>query len=150
MYILVSIIFHVTVKKIFQWSYCTFNKSRLSFTHSWLNLCPLSSTKLLKHSSKFGFLVNPNVFRSIPFCNHGWKGFRSFLRNFCSHSFSTYISIKQVLMNWWEVYTIILFCQFINVSKILSPNFISESSKSSHSLEFSCCQSKFFIKNLWM
>ena len=151
MYILVSKILHVTVKKIFQWSHCTFSKSRLSLTHSRVNLYPVSSTKLFKRSSKIGPLVNPNRFSVDSF-------FVIMDEKVVTVFWESFIFIPlayTVLSNksWRSSKYFTSFCFFDNISTWASSrhqNFISEPSKNPHSLDFSCCQNKIFIRSLWM
>ena len=80
--VLVSIVFLVTVRYIFQRSYCTFSKCSLGLTHCRVNLYSFSFALLFKHSSKFCPLVNTNFFGSIFFCNPSQKCTNSFLRIF--------------------------------------------------------------------
>ena len=75
MYILVSIFFHVTVKFIFQRSYCAFSKSSLSLTQSRVNLYPLSSTKFFKRSSSFNSLSTQIFFGRLFFLIMDKKAF---------------------------------------------------------------------------
>ena len=68
--VLVSKVFHVTVKYIFQGSYCTFSKGSLGLSHCRRILYFFSLPKFFEPSSKFRSLVNPNLFASIFSCNH--------------------------------------------------------------------------------
>ena len=67
MNVLVSFIFHVTVKYKFQGSYCTFSKCIPSRTHCSIDLISFSFALFFKLSCKFRSLVDPNCFRSILF-----------------------------------------------------------------------------------
>ena len=59
--VLVSIIFHVTVKYTFQGSYRAFSNCSLTLTHFWVDLFSFGFAEFFKPSSTFYSLVNPNI-----------------------------------------------------------------------------------------
>ena len=67
--VLVSIVFYVTLRYIFQGSYCTFSKCRLSVIHCRGKLNSSWFAYVFKLSSNFSSLVYPILFGSLLFCN---------------------------------------------------------------------------------
>ena len=95
--VLVSMIFHIAVKYIFQGSYCKLSKCSLSLTHCRVNLYSFSSAKFFKISSIFRSFVDPNLFESIFFRNPSQKITNRFFRIFCFYSLCIYGFMEQVL-----------------------------------------------------
>ena len=91
--VLVSFVFHVTVKYVFQVSYCTFSKCSLGLTHCRVNLYTFSFSYFSLQQTLFP--CEPKVFRTILSCNHSLKWTNCFLGIFCFHPFCIYSSIKQ-------------------------------------------------------
>ena len=94
--VLVSIIFHITVKYIFQGSQGTFGKFSRSLTYCRVTLHSFNLAEFYELSSRFCSLVDLNKFGSIQFCNHSQKSRRRFSGIFWFHPFCFYGSISLV------------------------------------------------------
>ena len=60
MNILVPIILHIAIQKVFEWAYCTFCKCCFRLTHCRVNFYSFSAANFLEISSKLRTLIYPN------------------------------------------------------------------------------------------
>ena len=96
--VLVSKLFHVTVKYVFQGSFCALNKCSFSLTHCWVNLYCFSFAKFFKLSSKFCFFVDPSFHGTILFRNDSQKCSSRFFGIFCFNLFASRFPSNR---SWW-------------------------------------------------
>ena len=142
----VSIIFQVTVKYLFRWSYCTFSKCSLSVTHCSVNLCFFSSAEFFKLSSKFCSFVDPLFLGSVLFRNLSqtftnrffWNLLFSFLLRL--HFYGTGLDELADTLHFWLLWLIYqhMPCPYTK--------FHFESGKGLHFFELTCSKSKLRIR----
>ena len=119
MNVLVSVIFHITVKYVFQGQYCTFSTCKPNLRFCRVNLYSFSFANFCKSSGKFCSFVDSKILASILFDNHNQmhEQFRWTLL------FSFFLQLRFYLTGFDEIVeTLHRYCFWLVYQRKVGPN----------------------------